>query len=95
MVGSKVETFIEKQFRTKFDSKAREGVFLGFSDNSKTFIIGIDKGDGTLRTIKTRSAKFDEEKYFANQARNKSKVILKYIGMNLICHFLHLSLNSS
>ena len=63
--GCKVYTFIEKHFRTKFDTTARDGVFLGFSDNRKTYNIGIDKGNGTLKTIKTRRAKFDEEVYFA------------------------------
>ena len=71
--GCKVYAFIEKQFRTKFDSTAREGVFLGFSDNSKTYIIGIDKGDGTLKTIKTRSAKFDEEVYFAKPSSEQKQ----------------------
>ena len=54
--GCKVYTIIEKQFRAKFDSTAREGVFLDLSDKSKTYIIGIDKGDGTLKTIEPRIA---------------------------------------
>ena len=73
MVGCKVYTCIEKQFRTKFDSTAREGLFLGFSDNSKTYIIGIDKGDGSLKTIKTRSAKFDEEVYIAKPSTEQKQ----------------------
>ena len=69
MVSCKVYTFIEKQFRTKFDSTARKRLFLGFSDNRKTYIIGIDKEDGTLKTIKTRSAKFDEEVYTKHRTK--------------------------
>ena len=31
--------FIEKQFRKKLDKTAEVGVFLGFSDNSKTYTL--------------------------------------------------------
>ena len=54
--------FIEKQFRKKLDKTVEVGVFLGFSDNSKTYIVGIPKTDGSLRIMKSRNVKFEEEK---------------------------------
>ena len=59
--------FIEKQFRKKLDKTAEVGVFLGFSDNSKTYIVGIPKTDGSLRIMKSRNVKFEEEKMFMKQ----------------------------
>ena len=59
--------FIEKQFRKKLDKTAEVGVFLGFSVNSKTYIVGIPKTDGSLRIMKSRNVKFEEEKMFMKQ----------------------------
>ena len=39
--GYRAFSYIEKQFREKLDHRAQEGIFLGFSNNSKKFVIGI------------------------------------------------------
>ena len=41
--GCKVYSFVEKHFRGrgKFDERAKVGVFLGFAENSKTYIVGL------------------------------------------------------
>ena len=44
-------SFMEKQFRGKFDERANVGVFLGFTENSKTYLVGI------LKTVQPRSSR--------------------------------------
>ena len=34
VIGCKIYSFVEKQFRRKFDERAKVGVFLGFAENS-------------------------------------------------------------
>ena len=41
--GGEVYSFVEKQFRGKFDERAKVEVFLGFAENSKIFIVIIRK----------------------------------------------------
>ena len=47
----KVYSFVEKQFSGKFDERAKMGVFLGFAENSKTYIVGIEE-NGVFKIIK-------------------------------------------
>ena len=65
--GCKVYSFVEKQFRGKFDERAKMGVFLDFAENSKTYIVGMEE-NGATKKIKTRSARFlDGEFYFGTK----------------------------
>ena len=63
-VGCKVFSCTVKQFWGKFDHRAEEGTFLGFSNNSKTFLIGNPVEQGSYMITKTRNAKFDEDVVF-------------------------------
>ena len=65
--GCTTYIFIEKQFRENLDKTAEVGVFLGFSDNSKTYILEMPKTDGSLRIMKSRNVKFEEEKMLMKQ----------------------------
>ena len=56
--GCKAFAFVEKEKRKKFDSRA-EGILLGFSSNSKTYLIGSFE-KGFLETLQTRNVKFIE-----------------------------------
>ena len=68
--GCKIYAFVEKPYRKKMDKTAKIGVFLGFSRDSKTYIIGIPHM-GKLKVIKTRNVKFNEEEmYFASNQAN-------------------------
>ena len=64
MFGCKAFSYIEKQFRGKLDHRAQEGIFLGFSINSKTFIIGIPFEQEICKITNTRNAKFHEDVMF-------------------------------
>ena len=72
-LGCKVYTFIEKQFRTKFDSTAGEGVFLGFSDKSKSYIIGCDERDGTVKRPSKQGVPSLTIKYTKTNQRTNAK----------------------
>ena len=61
--GCKVYSFVEKQFREKVDERANVGVFLGFAEKSKTYIVGIEE-NGASKKIKTRSVKFNEDEFY-------------------------------
>ncbi len=64
LFGCKV--FLHKAKKdNKFDRKAIEGVFLGSANESKTFIIGLEKDDGSFKTIKSRNVTFKESEMFS------------------------------
>ena len=70
--GCKAFSYIEKQLRGKLDNRAQEGIFLGFSNNSETFIIAIPVEQGNYKITKTRNAKFHEDVIFC-KAKNDKK----------------------
>ena len=67
--GCKVYAFVEKQYRKKRNKTERIGVFLAFSRDSKTYIVGIPY-IRKLKVIRTRNLKFNEEEMYnaSNQA---------------------------
>ena len=71
--GCKAFSYIEKQFRVKLDHRAQEGIFLGFSNNSKTFIIGIPVEQGNYKITKTRNAKFHEDVMFCKAKNDRNQ----------------------
>ena len=71
--GCKAFSYIEKQFRGKHDHRAQEGIFLGFSNNSKTFIIGIPVEQGNFKITKTRNAKFQEDVMFCKAKNDRNQ----------------------
>ena len=54
---------MEKQFRKKLDKNSRSGIFLGTSENSKAYLIGIES-EGKLKVQKSRNVSFDESKFY-------------------------------
>ena len=61
--GCVAYSFVEKQFRKKLDKNSRRGIFLGTSENSKAYLIGI-QSEGKLKVQKTRNVSFDESKFY-------------------------------
>ena len=57
--GCVAYSFVEKQFR----KNSRRGIFLGTSENSKAYLIGIES-EGKLKMQKTRNVSFDESKFY-------------------------------
>ena len=71
--GCKAFSYIEKKFRGKLDHRDQEGIFLGFSNNSKTFIIGIPVEQGNYKITKTRNAKFHEDVMFCKAKNDRNQ----------------------
>ena len=57
--GCKAFAFVEKEKRKKSDSRAEAGILLGYSSNSKTYLIGSFE-NGILETLQTRNVTFNE-----------------------------------
>ena len=57
----KVYSFVEKQFRGKIDERAK--VYLGFAENSETYIVGVVE-NGATKKIETRSVSFNEDEFY-------------------------------
>ena len=56
-------SFVEKQFRKKLDQNSKRGIFLGTSENSKVYLIGIES-EGKLKAEKSRNVSCDESNFF-------------------------------
>ena len=77
--GCKAIAFVEKEKRKKFDSGAEAGILLGYSSNSKTYLIGSFE-NGFLATLQTRNVKFSERvfqdrKVFIGEVLRTTKTI--------------------
>ena len=55
----KAFAFVEKQKRKRFNSRAEEGILLGYSNISKTYLIGRYE-NGFLEISYSRNVKFNE-----------------------------------
>ena len=66
-------SFVEKQFRGKFVERTKVGGFLGFGENSKTYIVGIEE-NGATKIIKTRSARFKEDELYFRTKKGQPSV---------------------
>ena len=62
--GCKAYLFIEPGARKKLDAKATEGIFLGYSTNSNTYIISVPDDNGRMRYLKSRNVTFDEDSFY-------------------------------
>ena len=51
---------IEKPFRKKLDQTSKKGIFLGNSDNSKCYLIGVEDEKGELDVRKSGNVRFNE-----------------------------------
>ena len=61
--GCVAYSFVQKQFRKKLDKNSRRGFFLGTSENSKAYLIGIES-EGKLKVQKSINVSSDESKYY-------------------------------
>ncbi len=57
---------IESQFRNKVDERAKECLFLGYVQASKSVIYG-DYSSGKFTALKPKNVKFDERRMYASQ----------------------------
>ena len=53
----------KNSFGKKLDKNSRRGTFLGTSENSKAYLIGIES-EGKLKVQKSRNVSFDESKFY-------------------------------
>ena len=58
-----VYSFVEKRFRKKTRKNSKRGIFLGTSEISKAYLIGIEN-EGELKVQKSRNVNFDECKFY-------------------------------
>ena len=58
--GCSAFVHVEKSFRGKFDRTSQKGKFLGSSDNSKTYLIGVRNDKGVFKVRKSQNVTFNE-----------------------------------
>ena len=56
--------FLYEEEKKKLDARATKGVFLGYSTNSKVYIVAVPDCNGALREYASRSVTFDEDSMF-------------------------------
>jgi hypothetical protein len=62
--GCRCYAYVEKQKRKKLDSRAERGILLGYSSDSKTYLVGKVK-DNKLTLIQSRNVEFNEQQFDA------------------------------
>ena len=71
--GCRAYMYVEKSKRRKFDSRAREGILLGYSNNSNSYLIGFFE-DGELVTKQSRNVHFCENKFLNESTSQKTDI---------------------
>ena len=70
--GCQAFMYLEKPTRNKFESRAAKGFLLGYSNNSKSYLIEFFHGAGLItkisRKIKFNESSFPRKTHFANTA---------------------------
>ena len=75
--GCSAFVHVEKSFRGKIDRTSQKGIFLGSSDNSKTYLIGRnDKKVFKIR--KSRNVTFNENEMFIEIKEMKEEIVNKH-----------------
>ena len=62
---------VEKSFRGKIDRTSQKEIFLGSSDNSKTYLVDIPNDKGVFKVRKSRNVTFNENEMFITKSRRK------------------------
>ena len=62
--GCSAFVHVEKSFRGKIDRISQKGIFLGSSENSETYLIGIRNDKGVFKVRKSRNLTFNENEMF-------------------------------
>lgn len=67
--GCKAYAYVERQ-RKKLDSKAQEGVFLGYCSYSNSYLVSVPSSNGGMRLLQTRSVTFNEDEFYFNRLQD-------------------------
>ena len=76
--GCSVFVHVEKSFRGKIDRTSQKGIFLGSSDNSKTYLIDIRIDKEVFKVRKSRIVTFNENKMFIEVKEKKEEIVDKH-----------------
>ena len=75
--GCSTFVHVEKSFRGKIDRTSQKGIFLGSSDNSKTYLIGIRNDTGVFKVRKSLIVTFNENEMFIEVKEMKEEIVNK------------------
>ena len=76
--GCSAFVHVEKIFRGKIDRTSQKGIFLGSSDNSKTYLVGIQNDKGVFKVGKSRNVTFNENETFIEVKEKKEEIVNKH-----------------
>ena len=76
--GCSVFVHVEKSFHRKIDRTSYKGIFLGSSDNSKTYLIGIRNDKEVFKVKKSRNVTCNENKMFIEVKEKKEEIVNKH-----------------
>ena len=76
--GCSAFVHVEKKLRGKIDKTSQKEIFLGSSDNSKTYLVGIPKVKGVFKVRKTRNKTFNEKEMFIEVKEKKEEIVNKH-----------------
>ena len=69
---------VEISCRGKIDRTSQKGIFLGSSDNSKTYLVGIPNDKGVFKVRKSRYVTFNENEMFIEVKEKKEEIFNKH-----------------
>ena len=78
LFGCSAFVHVEKNFRGKIDRTSQKGIFLGSSDNSKTYLVGIPNDKGVFKVRKSRNVTFNENEMFIEVKEKKEEIVNKH-----------------
>ena len=76
--GCSASVHVEKNFRGKIDRPSQKGVFLGSSQNSKTYLIDIRSDKGVFKVRKSWNVTFNEHEMFIEVKEMKEEIFNKH-----------------
>ena len=76
--GCSAFVHVEKNFRGKIDRTSQKGIFLGSSDNSKTYLVGTPNDKGIFKVRKSRNVTFNENEMFIEVKEKKEEIVNKH-----------------
>ena len=69
---------LKKLFGGKIDRTFQKGIFLGSSEKSKTYLIGIRNDKGVFKVRKSRNVTFNENEMFIEVKEMKEEIVNKH-----------------
>ena len=73
-----VEKIFVEIFRGKIDRTSQKRIFLGSSDNSKSYLVGIPNDKGVFKVRKSRNVTFNENEMFIEVKEKKEEIVNKH-----------------